>query len=293
MSIKTILVPFGEGRDNTALLDAAFLVARRFDAHVEALYVYRRPSDPLNMVIPDSWRVSDSTMQSVLEAARRGSEAALARAREAFEDYCTNRQISVVEGPPPRGGVSGGVSAGWRSMMGQESIVVAHLGRLADLIVVGRPEEKTPAPEMLEAALMETRRPLLVVPPTPLPTSLGSRIAIGWNGSAEAAGAIAAAMPFLSEADAVDVLTTRSDRVGVDSDELVRYLAWHGIAGTVHIFDPGSRSTGTAILAEAESRRSDLLVLGGYSHSRRREVILGGVTRDVLATSRIPILMSH
>lgn len=289
MPIKRILVPFAGVDEGDLLLDAALAVARRFDAHIEVLHVERDPSEVMNLAVVNTWRVPENIRQSIVEAARRSSETAIAEAHAKFDDYCRSRQIAVVDGPPG----PGGVSAGWQSIFGQESVVVAHLGRLADLIVVRRPSDGSPAPATLEAALMETGRPLLIVPPTGLPASLAVRIGIGWNGSAEAAAAVAAALPFLGTADSVAVLTTGEGAAGTKADDLARYLGWHGIAASVHAFDPGPQSTGKALLANAEKLDTDLLVLGGYGHSRMRETILGGVTRDVLATSGIPLLMAH
>lgn len=289
MPIKAILVPLGQGGNDATLLDAAFTVARRFDAHVEALYVQRNPPDWENLLVSDSWCISDEMKRSVSDAAARGAKAAASEARKTFKDYCRPRQVALIDAPP----APAGLSASWRSLLGEESVVVVHLGRLADLIVVSRPVEEAPPPRTLEAALMETHRPLLIVPPEGLPSSCGSRIAIGWNGSAEAAAAIATAMPFLATADQVVVLTTDNGTVGTPAADLARYLAWHGITGDVHEFDAGAQSTGKALLREAEALGSDLLVLGGYGHSRTRELILGGVTRDVLAASEIPVLMTH
>ena len=285
MAIKTMLVPLDGSAGSEAVLDTAFALARRFTAHVDVLHV-RLPSDPLHSVT-EGWWLSDETKQWVLEIAGRGAAEAAAKVRAAFHDYCAARDIAIAEMPPS----PEAVSAAWHEAAGWEATVVAVRGRLADLIVVRRPSGEQPLPTTVEAALLETRRPIFVAPPTPA-KRLGANIAIGWNGSAEAAGAIAAALPFLAAAERVTVLTAR-DGAPAAPEDLVRHLAWHGIAATAQTFDTKRRSVGEALLAEAQACGADLLVLGGYGRSRTREMILGGVTRHVLAASDIPLLMSH
>ena len=100
-------------------------------------------------------------------------------------------------------------------------------------------------------------------------------------------------MPFLAKAERVSLLAVTEDRKGADLDELGRHLAFHGIAAEARGLQPDKRSTGEQLLAEAEAAGADLLVMGAYGHSRLRELVLGGVTRDVLEKAAICALMAH
>jgi len=176
---------------------------------------------------------------------------------------------------------------------GKESMQVARLGRLADLIVLARPAGESPAPDTLESALMDSGRPIPILPPG-ASGSIGGKVAVGWNGSGVAANAAAAALPFLATAKRVSVLTLRESATkSVLAADLTDYLAWQGVAAEAQVFDASSGPVGPALLAKARELDCDLLVLGGYGHSRARELFLGGVTRHVLARSDLPRLMLH
>ncbi len=282
--MKTILVPFGGPEGGEAALEAAFAIAQRFNAHVTALHVRPDPAETLRltgMAFPGAMR------RSVLEVGERHAVEAADAARAAFDDYCAKHKIKVVKAPP----APPHVSAAWREVVGKESLVVARLGRLCDLVVMERAAEDSPARETLEAALLDTGRPVLILPPDP-PATIGSKVALGWNGSVVAANAVVAARHFMATAERVVVLTS-PDGSAASSDELVEELAWHGITAEAHDFDPGSRKIGTALLAEAKALGADLLVLGGYGKSRARAMILGSATLYMLAESDLPVLMVH
>jgi nucleotide-binding universal stress UspA family protein len=116
---------------------------------------------------------------------------------------------------------------------------------------------------------------------------------VAWKNAREAARATAAALPLLRSAGRVEVFSCGDDRAtAADAQPLVEYLAWHGIAARPHEA-PLQTSIGATLLAAAKHAGATMLVLGGYGHSRWRELVLGGVTRHVLANAEIPVLMSH
>jgi len=284
--MKTILVPIGGTKDFDPLLDAVFGLARRFQSHVEGLHV--RP-DPAEALHATSMAFPGSMIESVLEAGARHAAEGADRARAIFAGYCAKHDIPLLDAPP----MPDGISASWREETGKPSLVVSVRGRLADLIALSRPLEESPAPLVLEAALMETGRPVLVMPPKP-PAGIGQRIAIGWNGSAVSAKAVAAAHEFLETAEAVTVLSTgEGNRNALTVKDLVDHLAWHGIAAQTKTFEAKSSRIGETLLKEARDLGADLFVLGGYGTSVTRELILGGVTRHMLITSEIPLFMVH
>jgi nucleotide-binding universal stress UspA family protein len=286
MAIKTILLPLGESDTDEWLLDAALAAARRFKAHLDVLHV-RADADAL---LPYATLGVSASMK---ETVREASEQSALKTTQALEQLV--RQASKRHGVPmaDRGEAAADVSVGWVLETGAQEIVVAHHGRLADLIIVPRPARVSPPPRTIEAALRETGRPVLMVPPGGIET-LGEHVVIGWNGSKEAAQAVAAARTCLREASKVTVLTTeKRSRRPPSADDLIRYLACHGIEASTRIMDTSSRSVPEALLDDVEKIGADLLVLGGYSRSRLREMIIGGVTRHVLSKAKIPILMVH
>lgn len=176
---------------------------------------------------------------------------------------------------------------------------MANQGRLVDLIAIGRPGDDNtgPAVETWNAALFESGRPVLVVPPGfagDTTQRFGRRIAIAWNGSSQAARAVTAALPLLHGAETISVLTTPSDRTAASSGEaLVNYLAWHGLTAGPRVVDAASEPVGQALMDAAAGMNADLVVMGAYTHSRLVRLILGGVTRTVLERSTVPVLMAH
>ena len=133
----------------------------------------------------------------------------------------------------------------------------------------------------------------MLAPPEP-PTKIGRRIAIAWNGGAQSARAVGCAMPLLQAADGVTVLTAATSATpAAAAERLAQHLAWHHVATTTQVVHPGSDAVGHALLNAAKADGCDLLVLGGYGHSRMREMIMGGVTRYMLAHADLPVLMAH
>ncbi len=281
MAIKKILVPLGSNARNQAVLETALVAAQRFRAHLEVLYI--RP-DPRLAVPYATLGMSGSMKKTVMESARQSANEQAAKTRAAFEKFCGKHGIPIVKRPP----AEAPVSASWREGVGNQSAVVAQRGLYADLIVVPRPAAASA--EMLEAALLQTGQPVLIVPPQSQ-ECVASKIVIGWNASAEAARVVAAAMPCLTVADAVTILI--SPKRAASAKDLVGHLVWHGVKASVRPFRVGTRSVGETLLAEARALKADLLVIGGYSHVRALELLFGGVTRHILAATEIPVLMAH
>jgi nucleotide-binding universal stress UspA family protein len=283
MAFKTLLVPLDGGDLNKAVLEAALMAARRFEAHIEVLYVRRDASASVPYA---TLRISASMRKTIVEAAERGIAEQAARVHAAFKAFCRKNGLAVITKPS----AARKASANWREERGDAADALIRRGRLSDLIFVVRPKEGAPAPETLETALLETGRPLVIVPPKGT-KCIASRITVGWNASAEAARAVADAMSCLAAAESVTVLA--SQKRAKSAKELVAYLAWHAIKASVEIFDTGTRSVGETLLAESRALRSDLLVIGGYTRTRASELLFGGVTRHVLNAADIPVMMAH
>jgi nucleotide-binding universal stress UspA family protein len=146
---------------------------------------------------------------------------------------------------------------------------------------------------MLESALLNGRKPMLIVPHKSA-SIVGAKAVIGWDGGAAAAHAISAAIPLLARAQAIEILNVTSGPIDtVQMDRLRDYLRLHGLSAAEHGINPGSQGTATALIDGATRAGAGLLVIGGYGHSRLRELVLGGVTRHVFANVTMPILMAH
>ena len=287
MSIKTILVPVS-GAVSQSPLEVAIIAARKFDAHLELLHV--KP-DPRNMIPYVGEGMSGALIEEVMVAAERDAADRAVGARAIFEDFIRRREIRMADAPD----AGSGVTASWHEDSGREDEAVSLSGRLADLIVVSRPlrQAEVPTSTLFESALFESGQPLLVAPPAPA-ADFGRRIMIAWNGSPEAARAVTAGLPFLTRAESVSVLSVETWGEGARSaDGVARRLRWHGVRADVTVVGEVSGTVGERVIQEAERRNADMIVMGAYTQSRLRQMILGGVTRHVLSTAMVPLVMAH
>ena len=282
--MKSILIPFEESDGLPSILETAYLAATRFGSYVEGLHV--RPTLPAIAVDP-----AFAATDALTESFERQNQERARRARQKFEDFLRDKGL-------PRGEVtrpSEAPSAAWVEEASPGDSVVGHRGRLFDLIVVGRPVRGAPAPSMstLEAALFDSGRPILVAPPKP-PKVMGETLVIAWNGSTETARTIALSMPFLRRAKKVSVLTIEDGLLpGPSGAEVARHLIPDGIMAEVVVRPLGGRTIGEAILDETMALGCDLLVKGGYTQGRLRQLIFGGATSHILAAAEIPVIMAH
>jgi nucleotide-binding universal stress UspA family protein len=286
MAIKKILVPLSDAKDANGALATAIALGRDFDAHISVLHVRPDPRSAAMAYMGEP--VSASMIDDVMNAAEKRAASDAARARKAFEDACAKAKIVV--GAKASG--SGKVSASFRVETGAEDEVIRIAGRVSDLLVMARPQGPLAGSQrlVLEAALIDTGRPLLIVPPKA--AKIGGHVAIAWNGSTQAARAMALAMDFIAGARSVTVLTAKEGGADYRPDEVREYLGWHGIKAKV-VQVAGKDDPAKALLSAAGRAGADLLVMGAYGHSRVRELVLGGVTKHVLQTATLPTLMAH
>jgi nucleotide-binding universal stress UspA family protein len=276
MTPKSILVLVDGGPLSEATLEAGLAVAGLFDAQVQALYVQ---ADPATLVPIVGEGMSGAMVEQVMDAMSKAVDQRSDRAKAAYVKIAAR----------------GGAKISWRLESGPEPVVLAAAGRLSDLIVLGRPDKSMDGQTAasLDAALFDTGRAVLVAPPAAAP-SLCRRIALAWNGSAEASRVVGMALPYLAKAEAVTILSAPGTDKRAPAEALAGYLALHGIKADVESFElHHHQSVGHALLEHAQKASADLLAMGAYGHSRLREMILGGATRDVLAQATIPVLMAH
>lgn len=179
---------------------------------------------------------------------------------------------------------------------------VSLQARYCDLVVLGQEDPDEPSPALMsgfpEYVVMSGGTPTLVVPYAGEFKPLGNRALIAWNASAEALQAVRGALPLLKRAQAVELVVfnpaSRPDLYGAEpGGDMALYLARHGVKVDVMTEEIGAADTGSALLSLAANLGSDLLVMGCYGHSRFREMLLGGVTRTILQSMTVPVLMAR
>jgi nucleotide-binding universal stress UspA family protein len=289
MTIAKILAVIDGGAGSGAVLESALRLGRDFAARVELLHVMIDPEEA-TLVLGEG--VTGVMVERMIESLRAGAEARAGEARALYATHCVAAGLPVVE--PEAAAQAGVFQVTYRQVTGREADEAAQGGRLSDLIIVAEPssEPEGASAASLEAALFEAGRPVLMVPAAP-PESLGERIAIAWDDTPEAARACGAALPLLVKAKEVYLLTGGAEGSRPRPSLLAAYLAHHGVTARTWAFTPGKEPLGVQILSQATQAGADLLVMGAYGHSRLREMVLGGVTRSVIATAEIPILMAH
>lgn len=287
MPIKTIFQPIRESDTSSELLETGVLAAKRFDAHLDVLYVHPNPDALLPYA---TLGLSDRMKASVRETTLQSASEQAERLKTLFDEMCNKHALPQ----RARGDKPGEPGASWNEEYGMRNHLIGRLGRLGDVIIMPRPLTISPPPQSFEAAVRETGRPVLMVPRKTVQSMLSTRVGIGWNNSKEAAQAVAAARHCLRQAEVVTVMVTerRANR-RPGAEELVSYLKCHGIEAIINILDVHHQSVGEALLAHAKDINLDLLVVGGYSRNRLRDMVMGGVTRHLLRYAQLPVLLVH
>lgn len=280
MSYKTILVYMNSASRADAVLGAALRLAARSEAHVIGLHVIPQVTVPA--VVP--FEVTGE----IMDVQRKALEEQAAKIAGIFAEMTRLHQ------PPCE----------WRLVRASHydvaSIVDDH-GRAADLIVAPQSDPDgdiyLPA-DVTEDLLMESGRPIVVVPKRGEVKQIGETVMLAWNNSREAARATFDAMPILKAAKAVKLLTVdpRRDRKGdpdLPAAEIATSLARHGVKSETVVSVTGGLNVVDGLITQIDNHGADLLVMGGYGHSRLREVVFGGATRDMLEKMTVPVLISH
>jgi nucleotide-binding universal stress UspA family protein len=287
--IKTILVPASGSPGDATTFAAALAVARRFGAHIDVLHARYDPTGVAVAMASDAG--SGALTAGLIEQLENDARGRQAKAKEAFTRFC--KEAAIAETGTRQSNPDGGVTAEFHVETGEEPRLLAEYGMAADLIVACRtPDEEAVGRTTLEAVLLETGRPLLVPPAAAMPAAI-ERVAIAWKPTQHTARAVAMAMPFIVRAKEVVVLTVAEPTdEHAATDRLVRGFAWHGLAARAEGLQPGPDGA-VATLLTAASERADLLVMGGYGHTRIREWVFGGFTQQVLSDAPLPVLMAH
>lgn len=275
--IKDILVNIPVSSSSTAVVDYAVSVAAAFDAHLAGLAFAYEP------VVPGT--VFDGVAASIIATYRAEAEKAAKSAVERFNEAVRRAGISaeahLLEAGPTGAGE-----------------LFAEMARRFDLVVVAQPEPEKDMPEELlpEAALFGAGRPMIVVPYIQRTGLKLDRVLVCWDGGRPAARAIADAMPFLERAKAIDVITiakSQGQRDELPGFDIAHHLARHNLQVELKRIVASDIDVPSTILSHAADTSADMIVMGGYGHSRLREFVLGGATRGIMESMTVPVLMSH
>jgi nucleotide-binding universal stress UspA family protein len=232
-------------------------------------------------------------IDTMLEQMERDADKREKAAADAWHTFCAQNKIPAVDAPRETG-----VTGEWVSEIGTEADWVAEYGRAVDMIVVARGrEEWGPDYVLMEAALMDSGKPVLIAPkPTagPPPAPLSGVIGIAWKDTRESASAVRAAIPFIKAAGLVTIfIVPESEEADKSHLRLARMLRWHNPTVTMRTLIEHTRPPVAVLLDAAAQAGCGLLVMGGYGHTRLREAVFGGFTRAVLEAAPLPVLMAH
>ncbi|HKM73021.1 MAG TPA: universal stress protein [Stellaceae bacterium] len=281
MSYKDLLVVLDSGTASRGRIELAAALAERFAAHLVGLYPLAVPEAPRHLGYYDP-ALLDPFFRELREKAQEVSDTE----RAAFEHAAGLR----------------GLSAEWRVVAAGAGSDPAVHARYVDLTILGQLDPDRGDAELIrprpEQVTLASGRPILVVPYAGHFETVGRRVLIGWNATREATRAVSDAMPLLTGADVVTVLTIDA-REGPDAHgelpgaDISLHLARHGVKAEVERTVSAGIPAGDVLLSRAADLGADLLVIGAYGHSRVRELLLGGATRSILQSMTVPVLMSH
>lgn len=269
--MKSILVHIRDDDGLESRLQAAFDLARCFGGHITCLHAtpfrHYLVADPVAAAaLPQafSWRIEQN--------------------REELQLRVESRFMAE------------GMQWEWIQVDDVTSNFLVHQSILADVIVLnvdGSAAQKHKPRPIGAAVAVRARAPVLAVPYSSKALRLTAPVLIAWNGSPEAAAAVRSALPILQVSAGVHLLQVEEKMAHYPRDMAARYLARHGIEAEILQRPPIDGSVSKAIRAAALEIGAGTIVMGAYGHSRLREFLLGGVTRELLAESPVPLLLEH
>jgi nucleotide-binding universal stress UspA family protein len=295
MSIKRILVPLPGSAGHTGQIETALSAAKALGAHVQALFISQPPPDTRSGVTRGGLGVTEMgrtvTAASVNWYAEE-RERNTRDAREVFAQACAVVGIPMLSANDEP---DSPLAASWREAEGSYVKIAVQRAAAFDLMVAASATVMESLMAIAEQSLLQTRRPVLLAPARPQ-SDLTDSVMIAWDESPECWHAVSAAIPFMQLAKSVRVISVDRDASNRQASqaEVLAYLRCHGIGATAQVVAPELRSVGDTLLAAGAEHEAGLLIMGAYSHSRLREMLLGGATRHILKNaSARPVLLAH
>jgi nucleotide-binding universal stress UspA family protein len=290
--MKNILVCLAGFPHDANALEAAFLVGWPFSASIDGLHVQPEPMKIVMNAALHQFATMHSSREVVV-ALQRQAAAHSAKAKEIFDSFLARRLAAHAFGS-----AQSGVKATFRCAEGDPIADIVTAARFADMVVTGRaPAHAQFSTEQIANILVGCGRPLLLVPDSE-PEAIGRTIAIAWKEKAEAARAVSAAMPLLTRAKKVIVLSIEEHRgdtaaCAASAEHLAAQLSRYEIHVQAHGIAAEARNAANVLVSKANELGADLIVSGAYSHSRARELVFGGFTRSLMTACDIPVLLLH
>lgn len=282
--IKIILVPLDGTEHSAATLPTALVVARRFDAHIKVVHVRGHASEPyMFSSVPKAYR------DEYLKLTNQEIDSVASKVEKQFDDFCAEGEVKKT-----RSVNTSEVSASLHLLEGNPQTLLEHESRLADVIALSRPVRHrlggSGVGELHELLMLHSGRPVMIVPPE-WQAKRVNHAAIGWNDSVEASRAVSMTLPWLRQMKKVTVLGSKIREV--EAAELVAYLEGHGCKADSHIFKGRGSKAGKGILNACDEIGAEFLVVGGFSHTRTRQRLFGGVTSHLLEHTDVITVMAH
>ena len=278
MAYKDILVHIDDGNACAGRLAAAIDLARAHGAHLTGLYVAPDPYLSTGLYA----EVSSGALETLRDQRDQRIEAAKTRFTETVEHEGISADCRTVRCP-----------------LSRIAEMIAVHARYSDLVMLGQPEPDdygNGSSHIAEDVVLSSGCPGLVVPYIGPGKTMGERIMVAWDAGREAARAVADALPMLERAKSVAVLVInpgKGDHGAQPGADIALHLARHGIEAEAQHIEATDLSVADALLSRLADEDIDLLVMGAYGHSRLREVVLGGVTRQIFQQMTVPAVMSH
>ncbi len=279
MEFKNILIHLDHSSGCRNRLETAFALANSFNAKLNGLFV-----------VPDYIVPSYVEAQISVDLITDVTEKAIARARDTLDTY-------------QKFADDANVSMESHVLEGQVIPILREHTKYSDLLILGQDQPDDPdntSYGLADTLLFEGACACIVVPHSGKLEAPGKRVLLTWNASRESARALREAMPLLANAETVVMLSSEPDnsdtamaRGHPHAQELTRFLESHGIEAISSGISDMDISATDAIIGQAADMNADLIVMGAYGHARLREIILGGVTRDLLKTTTVPLFLAH
>jgi nucleotide-binding universal stress UspA family protein len=275
--VKDIIVNLSVTKEGSVVGKYAVSVAAALEAHLTGVAFIYEPVVPISgagYIPAEVIETQRDDNETAAEAAIKSFTAATDKAGISAEPLITNASLA---------------GAGDH---------FARMARRFDLAIVGQAEPEISSMEQIigETTLFESGRPMIMVPYIQKAPFKTDNVMICWDGSRTATRAVADAIPIIRKSGRVEIVIVTNERGKEDEIEgadIGQHLARHGLKVDVHRIPGGNIDIADALLSHAADSSADLMVMGGYGHSRLREFVLGGVTRSIFGSMTLPVLLSH
>ena len=281
--IKSILLPFNNVLPTAVSINAARTLGRHFESYIEGAFCRQL----LPVIAGEGITLPGDYLAEFEEEGRRQSE----EARDVFFQLIGEADIPEADLEE----ATVGLRAGWTEMVGTGTGGVAEYARLFDLSIIARPDDEVAVEwkSTIEALLFESGRPILLVGDE-VPSVVGDRVVVAWNGSVEAARSVAMSEAQLLNSSEVVVVNVAGATVpGPSAKQVVAQMCARNIPARAETIERGEATVGGAFLDYVEDFDADLLIKSAFTQSRFRQWVFGGATKEIIATASIPVFMCH